>query len=99
MNDELTAAVGALTALMLPAVTILGRNLPTWERKPLPKPKVRAVDFVSINELLDGGEVEANDYAWCVVEQRTRFHAVRRDSSRRCWTCSAETPAGASWAA
>lgn len=99
MNDELTAAVGALTALMLPAGAILARNLPTWERSPLPKPPARRVDYVSLEELLDGDEVEANDFAWCPAEQRRRFHAVRRDSSRRCWTCSAETPAGAPWAA
>lgn len=99
MTDELTAAVGALTALMLPAGAVFARNLPVWERKPLPKPEARSVDYVSIEALLDGGEVEENAYAWCPVEQRTRFHAVRRDSSRRCWTCSAETPAGASWAA
>lgn len=99
MTDELTAAVGALTALMLPAATAFARALPAWERMPLPKPKVRSVDYVSIDALLDGGEVEGNGNAWCWAEQRNRLHAVRRDSSRRCWTCSAETPAGASWAA
>lgn len=96
MNDELTAAVGALTAIMLPAGTLIARNWPTWERKPLPKPVLRDVDYVSLDELLDGGEVEANDFAWCPDEKRTRFHAIRRDASRRCWTCAAETPAGAS---
>jgi hypothetical protein len=90
VNDELTAAVGALAAIMLPAGTLVARNWPTWERKPLPKPKVRSV-YVSIDELLDGGEVEANDYEWCPAERRTRFHAIRRDGSRRCWTCATES--------
>lgn len=94
MNAELAAAVGALTAVMLPAGTLVARNWPTWERKPMPKPEVQGVDYVTLDELLDRDEVEANDYAWCPTEQRTRFHAIRRDLSRRCWTCAAETPAG-----
>ncbi len=92
MNDEPTAAVGALTAIMLPAGTLVARNWPTWDRKPLPKPVVRSV-YVSLDELLDGGEV-TNDDAWCRTEQRTRLHAVRRNGSRRCWTCSTESLAG-----
>ncbi|MDX3714373.1 hypothetical protein PV733_36710 [Streptomyces europaeiscabiei] len=93
MTDELTVAVGSLTAAMLVGSTLIARNWPAWDRAPLPKPAVRSV-YVSLDELLDGGEVEANDFAWCPTERRTRFHAIRRDLSRRCWTCAAETPAG-----
>lgn len=91
MNDELTAAVGALTAIMLPAGTLVTRNWPAWERKPMPKPAVRSV-YVSLDELLDGPEVVNGD-AWCPAEKRDRLHAVLRDRSRRCWTCGTESPA------
>ncbi|WP_319052635.1 hypothetical protein [Streptomyces europaeiscabiei] len=93
MTDELTVAVGSLTAAMLVGSTLVARNWPAWDRKPLPTPAVRSV-YVSLDELLDRDEVEANDFAWCPTERRTRFHAIRRDRSRRCWTCSTEVPAG-----
>lgn len=92
MTDELTAAVGALTAIMLPAGTLVARNWPAWDRKPLPKPALRSV-YVSLDELLDGPDI-VNGHAWCPAEQRTRLHAVRGNGSRRCWTCSTEVPAG-----
>lgn len=92
MTDELTQAVGALTAIMLPAATAVARNWPAWDRTPMPKPAVRSV-YVSLDELLDGPEI-VNDDAWCPTEQRTRLHAVRGDGSRRCWTCASEVPAG-----
>lgn len=92
MTDELTAAVGALTAVMLPAATAVARNWPTWDRKPLPKPVLRSV-YVPLDELLDGPEV-VNGEAWCGTEQRTRLHAVRRNGTRRCWTCLTEAPTG-----
>lgn len=92
MTDELTVAVGSLTAAMLVGATLVARNWPAWDRKPLPKPAVRSV-YVSLDELLDGPEVTNGD-AWCHTEQRNRLHAVRGDGSRRCWTCASEAPAG-----
>lgn len=92
MTDELTAAVGALTAIMLPAATAVAQNWPAWERKPLRKPAVRSV-YVSLDELLDGPEVTNGD-AWCPTEQRDRLHAILRNGTRRCWTCATEVPAG-----
>ena len=60
-----------------------------------PRPRTSSVlDEVSLAELLDGGEVEANEFARCPAEQTTRFHAIRNDGSRRCWTCNQETAAG-----
>lgn len=93
MTDELTVAVGSLTAAMLVGSTLIARTWPVWERKPLPKPVVRGV-YVSLDELLDGPEV-TNGFGWCPTEQRDRLHAVRRDGSRRCWTCCSESLAGA----
>ncbi|HSE05924.1 MAG TPA: hypothetical protein VLK35_17380 [Methylomirabilota bacterium] len=93
MTDELTAAVGALTAVMLPAGTLVARNWGAWAREPLPKPTVRAV-YVSLDELLDGPEVTNAD-AWCPTEERQRLHAILRDRTRRCWTCATKSLAGA----
>ena len=93
MTDELTAAVGSVTAALLVGSTLVARNWPAWERTPLPKPAVRSV-YVSLDELLDGPDVINGD-AWCPTEQRPRLHAVRRDGSRRCWTCATESLAGA----
>lgn len=85
MTDELTQAVGALTAIMLPAATAVARNWPAWERKPFPKPEAQYVDYVTLDELLDGPEITNGD-AWCPAEERERLHAILRDRSR-CWTC------------
>jgi hypothetical protein len=92
VSDYLTALTGAGTAVAVGTV-MMARSWPAWERKPLPKPAVRSV-YVSLDELLDGPEVTNGD-AWCPTEQRTRLHAVRHDGSRRCWTCSTESLAGA----
>ena len=54
----------------------------------------RTLDEAALQALLTGGYVEANDFALCPDEQRVTFHALRTDGSRRCWTCSATTPAG-----
>lgn len=93
MTDELTVAVGSWTAAMLVGSTLVARNWPTWERKPLPKPAVRSV-YVSVDELLDGPDVTNAD-AWCPTERRERLHAILRNGSRRCWTCATESLAGA----
>lgn len=93
MTDELTVAVGSLTAAMLVGSTLVARSWPAWERKPLPKPEAQYVDYVTLDELLDGPEV-TNGFAPCRTEQRTTFHAIRSNGSRRCWTCSTEAPAG-----
>jgi hypothetical protein len=92
MTNELTVAVGSVTAALLVGSTLVARNWPAWERTPLPKPAVRSV-YVSLDELLDGPDIVNGD-AWCPAEQRTRLHAVRGDGSRRCWTCASEVPAG-----
>lgn len=90
MTDELTVAVGSWTAFMLAGSTLVARNWPAWERKPMPKPALRSV-YVSLDELLDGPEVTNGD-AWCPAEERERLHAIGRDRSR-CWTCGTESPA------
>lgn len=99
MNDELTQAVGALAAVMLPAGTLVARNWGAWDRKPLPKPKVRAVlDEVSLDELL-GPWPEPTPYGAVVAPQwhdcphccRTTAGSVNRDG----WLCGeCFTPVG-----
>ena len=91
MSDFTTALTGAGTVTAV-ALTFFARALP-----PLPvRTTVRPVAVeVSLQELLDGPEVEAHDFEYCPAEQRTRFHALRTDGSRRCWTCACESPAGA----
>lgn len=49
---------------------------------------------VRLEELLDAGEVVANEVAPCPSCGRSTFHAMNRDGSRRCWTCSTETVPG-----
>ena len=93
MTDELTAAVGSVTAALLVGSTLVARNWPAWERTPLPKPAVRSV-YVSLDELLDGPDVINGD-AWCPAEKRDRLHAILRNGARRCWTCATESLAGA----
>lgn len=74
-------------------MTMIGRSWPAPGRHRAPSVGT-VIDEVSLDELLDGGEVEANDFLFCPAERRTTFHAVRVDGSRRCWTCACETAAG-----
>ena len=95
MIDRITAGAASIMGSLIVA-TAAAR----WAVSPAPArgrhraPRVRAVlDEVSLDELLDGGEVEANDFEYCPAEGRTTFHAIRTDGSRRCWTCTCETAA------
>lgn len=93
MSDYITALTGAGTAMAV-GLTSMARALPVRPkgRHRAPRPAVQSVlNEVSLNELLDGGEVECNGFEFCPAEQRTTFHAIRRDGSRRCWTCSCES--------
>lgn len=85
--------MSALHGILGGTVTALGVSMVaaarTWQAA---RPTERAVlDEVSLAELLDGGEIEANDFALCPAEERTTFHAIRSDGSRRCWTCAFDT--------
>ncbi|MFD3574734.1 hypothetical protein [Streptomyces sp. NPDC058644] len=51
----------------------------------------RALNEAELDELLRAGDAVANDYAHCPAEERTTFHAIHADGSRRCWTCNAIT--------
>jgi hypothetical protein len=89
--------VSALHGILGGTITALGVSMVAAARHwPATATPTRAVlDEASLNELLDGGEIEANDFAYCPAEERTTFHAIRSDGSRRCWTCNSESPAGA----
>jgi hypothetical protein len=89
VNDRIHADIAGLASVFVGAVMAVRFAVTAGQ------PRTSAVlDEVSLAELLDGGEVEANDYAYCPAERITRFHAIRRDGSRRCWTCNAESAAG-----
>lgn len=90
--------MSAIHGLLGGTITALGISMVTAARTwPTAQSQARAVlDEVSLDQLLDGGEIEANDFEYCPAEERTTFHAIRGDGSRRCWTCNCESPAGAS---
>lgn len=48
-----------------------------------------------LEQLLDSGDVLANEFDTCPAEQRTTFHALYRNGLRKCWTCGVETVGGA----
>lgn len=91
MNDRITAGAAVIMGTLTVAT-----HVSRWWVKPQP-PTVQAVlDEQTLTVLLTDGALESNEYANCPAEGVTRFHAVRTDGSRRCWTCSCETPAGVS---
>ncbi|APY88215.1 hypothetical protein DCW30_05645 [Streptomyces alfalfae] len=49
------------------------------------------LDEQALAAALADGDVEANDWAHCPTEGRTRFHAIHTDGSRTCWTCRTTT--------
>lgn len=53
------------------------------------------LDEDTLEVLLDGGDVVANESAPCPSCERTTFQAMHRDGSRFCWTCRVTTLAGA----
>lgn len=59
----------------------------------VPVPHV-VLDEARLEQLLDSGDVLANEFDTCPAERRTTFHALYRDGSRRCWTCGVETLGG-----
>lgn len=50
------------------------------------------LDEDELEQQLADGDVLANEFDTCPTEQRTTFHALYRDGSRRCWTCGCTTP-------
>ncbi|MFD5031668.1 hypothetical protein ACFWM0_14820 [Streptomyces sp. NPDC058405] len=53
-----------------------------------------AQDMSPLADAIAAGDAEPGAMAWCPEEERTTYHALHADGSRRCWTCNAETPAG-----
>jgi len=59
-------------------------------------PAIRAEALLDENEpvqSLDDEDAAANECAPCPACQKTTFHAMYRDGSRRCWTCNTTTEA------
>lgn len=91
MNDRITAGAAAIMGTLTVAT-----HVSRWWVKPAPPALQAVLDEDTLTVLLTDGALESNEFAHCPAEDRTRFHAVRSDGSRRCWTCSCETPAGGS---
>ena len=53
------------------------------------------LDEDTLEVLLDGGDVVANESAPCPTCKKTTYQAMHRDGSRCCWTCGVTTLAGA----
>jgi hypothetical protein len=66
------------------------------ERFPGPSEPVRraVLDEADLVQLLDAEQIVANESADCSACERKTFHAMNRDGSRRCWTCSTLTVPG-----
>lgn len=59
------------------------RSLLAEEEPPLETP----LDENALEQLLEEGELEANECVPCPACERTTFHAMHIDGSRTCWTC------------
>ena len=55
----------------------------------VPIPHV-VLDDDELEQLLDCGDVLANEFATCPAQQRRRFHAFYRNGIRKCWTCGSQ---------
>ncbi|MFD5697504.1 hypothetical protein [Streptomyces lasiicapitis] len=91
----MTSPIRALRQFLAPS----GRHrprallLPDQPIVPAAGPTVHGVlDETELEGLLDADEVVANECAPCPSCGRNTFHAMHRDGSRRCWTCSTPTP-------
>jgi len=60
-----------------------------------PARRAAVLDEDTLETLLNGGDVVANETAPCPSCERTTYQAKHRDGSRRCWTCRVTTLAGA----
>lgn len=95
-----------LTVLRQVVVWPFERALPAKGRHRavlLPDEPIPAPDEPVSGEVLDEGELqrllcegaaEVLECASCPCCGRITAHAMRRDGSRRCWTCGTETAAG-----
>lgn len=73
-----------------PAVLLPDEPIPA-PAEPIP---TVVLDEDTLSLLLNTGEVLANEFDTCPAEERTTFHALYRDGSRRCWTCGVTTLGG-----
>lgn len=109
MNEQITAAAGALTAVLVGATGFAREWFGPGPRpvllpdEPEPEPDVEQTQQIhyvvlcdaELTRLLDADEIAAQESADCPACDRNTFHAVYRSGVRRCWTCQTEAPAGA----
>ncbi|MFF1958012.1 hypothetical protein ACFVWX_13600 [Streptomyces sp. NPDC058220] len=70
--------------------TLRGLLKPTGHHRAVPAP-----DMSPLANAIATGDAEPGAMAWCPEEERTTYHALHADGSRRCWVCNTETEAGA----
>lgn len=86
----ITAALGAVVTVA--AAILLADRLRTTLR---PTGAHRATESMAhLAELLESGQLDANDFGWCPTCDRRRLHAYHPDNSRTCWTCRTLTEKG-----
>lgn len=90
MNDRITAGAAAVMGAL-----VTGTVVSRWFVGAPSAPVTSSVlDEGTLRDLLTDGDVEANAFEYCPAEERTTFHAIRADGSRRCWTCQTVTAGG-----
>lgn len=94
----MTSPIRVLRQIVAPTGRHRPRRIALLPDEPFPAPTEPAqhgvLDEGELTQLLDAEQIVANESADCPSCERNTFHAMNRDGSRKCWTCSHITAAG-----